>query len=87
MILLRSLPYTPLQTILLLSCAFLTQTLSFSQPSMTKITALSMNNSKEGDDSSSHIKLLGVCGGIGSGKSTACKLLVSEVDCAAYIGR
>jgi hypothetical protein len=25
------------------------------------------------------------CGGIGPGKSTACKLLVSELDCAAHI--
>jgi hypothetical protein len=33
------------------------------------------------------LKILGVCGGIGSGKSTACKLLVSELNCAAHIGK
>lgn len=31
------------------------------------------------------IKVLGVCGGIGSGKSAACKLLVSDLDCLAHI--
>jgi pantothenate kinase-related protein Tda10 len=35
---------------------------------------------------SPQLKILGVCGGIGSGKSTACKLLVSELNCAAHIG-
>ncbi|VEU41211.1 unnamed protein product [Pseudo-nitzschia multistriata] len=30
-------------------------------------------------------KVLGVCGGIGSGKSTACKLLVSSCGCLAHI--
>jgi hypothetical protein len=32
------------------------------------------------------IKVLGVCGGIGSGKSTACQLLVSEFQCLQHIG-
>jgi dephospho-CoA kinase len=32
-----------------------------------------------------HVKILGVCGGIGSGKSAACKLLVSELNCFAHI--
>ena len=32
------------------------------------------------------LKVLGVSGGIGSGKSTACKLLVSDLDCVAHIG-
>ena len=32
------------------------------------------------------IRILGVCGGIGSGKSTACQLLVSELNCLAHIG-
>ena len=31
-------------------------------------------------------KVLGVCGGIGSGKSSACKLLVSELGCLAHLG-
>jgi len=30
-------------------------------------------------------RVLGVCGGIGSGKSTACKLLVSEFNCLAHL--
>lgn len=31
------------------------------------------------------VKVLGVCGGIGSGKSAACKILVSELNCLAHI--
>jgi hypothetical protein len=31
-------------------------------------------------------KVLGVCGGIGSGKSSACKLLVSDLACLAHLG-
>ncbi|GAX22145.1 phosphopantetheine adenylyltransferase / dephospho-CoA kinase [Fistulifera solaris] len=31
------------------------------------------------------IKVLGVCGGIGSGKSAACKLLVSQLNALAHI--
>jgi hypothetical protein len=34
----------------------------------------------------STFKILGVAGGIGSGKSTACTLLASELGCAAHIG-
>jgi dephospho-CoA kinase len=34
---------------------------------------------------SSSVKVLGVCGGIGSGKSKACELLVSELGCLAHI--
>jgi dephospho-CoA kinase len=33
----------------------------------------------------SDVKILGVCGGIGSGKSAACKILVSELNCLAHI--
>lgn len=32
------------------------------------------------------IKILGVCGGIGSGKSAACTLLVDELHCLAHLG-
>ena len=32
------------------------------------------------------IKVLGVCGGIGSGKSSASKLLVSELGCLEHLG-
>ena len=31
------------------------------------------------------VRVLGVCGGIGSGKSTACKLLVNSCGCLAHI--
>ena len=31
-------------------------------------------------------RVLGVCGGIGSGKSQACKLLVSELGCLDHLG-
>ena len=34
---------------------------------------------------SSSFKVLGVCGGIGSGKSTACKLLVDSCHCLSHI--
>jgi len=33
------------------------------------------------------VKVLGVGGGIGSGKSTACKLLVSEMSCLGHVGK
>jgi pantothenate kinase-related protein Tda10 len=32
------------------------------------------------------MKILGVCGGIGSGKSTACKLMVDALGCVGRIG-
>ena len=32
------------------------------------------------------MKILGVCGGIGSGKSTACELMVDRLGCAGRIG-
>ena len=31
------------------------------------------------------VRVLGVCGGIGSGKTAACKILVSELNCLAHI--
>ena len=31
-------------------------------------------------------KVLGICGGIGSGKSSASKLLVSELGCLDHLG-
>ena len=34
---------------------------------------------------SDSFRVLGVCGGIGSGKSTACKLLVSDASCLKHI--
>jgi hypothetical protein len=42
------------------------------------------------DDSSRNnnhkMRVLGVCGGIGSGKSEACRIMVSKLGCAAHIG-
>lgn len=38
------------------------------------------------DDDNNTIRVLGVCGGIGSGKSTVCKLLVSDFGCIGHIG-
>lgn len=35
--------------------------------------------------SSAQVKVLGICGGIGSGKSKACEILVSELGCLAHI--
>jgi dephospho-CoA kinase len=37
------------------------------------------------DTSTKFVKVLGVCGGIGSGKSTACKVMVSDLNCLAHI--
>ena len=38
------------------------------------------------DMSDDTVKILGVCGGIGSGKSTACKLMVDVLGCVDRIG-
>ena len=51
----------------------------------------STTNDKESDQRNQpkqqEIKVLGVCGGIGSGKSSACKLLVSELGCLEHLGK
>ena len=47
----------------------------------TTTTTTSSSSSNNGG-----IKVLGVCGGIGSGKSMACQLLVSDLGCIAHIG-
>ena len=39
------------------------------------------------DMSDDTLKILGVCGGIGSGKSTACKLMVDVLGCVDRIGK
>jgi len=43
-------------------------------------------NDNNNNNEQSKIRILGVCGGIGSGKSMACKLLVSDLGCMAHIG-
>lgn len=47
----------------------------------------SQSNHNNDNDIHSNVKLLGVCGGIGSGKSAACRLLVSDLNCLAHIGK
>ena len=46
---------------------------------------LKMSSSTEVEEKD-EIKVLGVCGGIGSGKSSASKLLVSELGCLEHLG-
>jgi hypothetical protein len=40
----------------------------------------------QADEHATKIRILGVGGGIGSGKSTACKILAEDLGCIAYIG-
>lgn len=49
-------------------------------------TNLSMAASEGKTAEVNAIRVLGVCGGIGSGKSQACKLLVSDLGCISHIG-
>ena len=46
---------------------------------------LTMSSSSSKNEAS-QFKVLGVCGGIGSGKSSACKLLVSALGCLDHLG-
>lgn len=46
-------------------------------------TSTTTNN----DTRKQRIRILGVCGGIGSGKSTVCQVLVSEFGCLGHIGK
>ena len=45
-------------------------------------------NNDDGNNDAQKTKMiiLGICGGIGSGKSTACQLMVESLGCAARIG-
>ena len=45
-----------------------------------------MQASENGVSDTNNMKILGVCGGIGSGKSTACQLMVDSLGCVARIG-
>jgi RecA/RadA recombinase len=58
-----------------------------SLPLRSKAVSFMSKSSAAEEVGSPQLKILGVCGGIGSGKSTACKLLVSELNCAAHIGK
>jgi dephospho-CoA kinase len=50
-----------------------------------KIGSLPPLTMSNGHNSVRVVKVLGVCGGIGSGKSAACKLLISDLDCLTHI--
>jgi hypothetical protein len=56
-------------------------------PHRSPIMSASSTLASSKHDNADDIKVLGVCGGIGSGKSTACKLLVSQFRCLAHIGK
>ena len=49
-----------------------------------QITTIHASENSGGD--TNNMKILGVCGGIGSGKSTACQLMVDSLGCVARIG-
>lgn len=50
-----------------------------------QITTIHASSENSGGDTN-NMKILGVCGGIGSGKSTACQLMVDSLGCVARIG-
>jgi len=50
-----------------------------------QITTIHASSENSGGDTNK-MKILGVCGGIGSGKSTACQLMVDSLGCVALIG-
>jgi len=58
-------------------------TSSSTTTSLIPITMSSIGSPNDTADDS--VRVLGVCGGIGSGKSTACKLLVSSCNCLVHI--
>jgi hypothetical protein len=60
-----------------------------SSPSNLLLNMLSNDDDTSNDSraNKSNVRILGVCGGIGSGKSKACELLVSELGCISHIGR
>ena len=49
--------------------------------------AIHESESGENEMSENKMRVLGVCGGIGSGKSTACQLMVDSLGCVARIGK
>jgi hypothetical protein len=72
-----------LHALIIFSCCFLFQ--SYSVASLTT-NSIQISMSSESNEKSS-FKVLGVCGGIGSGKSSASKLLVSDLGCLAHLGK
>eukprot|EP00581_Thalassiosira_minuscula_P018733 CAMPEP_0183714088 /NCGR_PEP_ID=MMETSP0737-20130205/8758_1 /TAXON_ID=385413 /ORGANISM="Thalassiosira miniscula, Strain CCMP1093" /LENGTH=346 /DNA_ID=CAMNT_0025942993 /DNA_START=39 /DNA_END=1079 /DNA_ORIENTATION=+ len=51
----------------------------------TKKNDVSLTLKKDPSQERNNMKILGVCGGIGSGKSTACQLMVDSLGCVARI--
>lgn len=83
-----SIPMVPHSFRFLLLClssqCFLTWSFNLNFSAAIHTTSFAMaTESSEKDDR--RVKVLGVCGGIGSGKSTACKLLVSDLGCIAHL--
>jgi hypothetical protein len=64
--------------------AFSSHPVATATPSVQRLQRSRIYNSiaSEGE----HMKILGVCGGIGSGKSTACKVMVDTLGCVGRIG-
>jgi ABC-type multidrug transport system fused ATPase/permease subunit len=58
--------------------------LNFSFARRVSQVSLTMSSSTQANNS--QFQVLGVCGGIGSGKSSACQLLVSALGCIAHLG-
>ena len=52
----------------------------------TSLLKMSTAGERCDETRSSPVRVLGVCGGIGSGKSTVCQVLVSEFGCLGHIG-
>ncbi|KAL3769498.1 hypothetical protein ACHAWO_006196 [Cyclotella atomus] len=63
--------------------AFSSHPVATATPSVQRLQRSRIYNSiaSEGE----HMKILGVCGGIGSGKSTACKVMVDTLGCVGRI--
>lgn len=58
---------------------------SFEIPSRSTLPRIMPSTSALQMSSTTNFKVLGICGGIGSGKSTAAKLLVSECSCLVHL--
>lgn len=57
---------------------------SLSITTVRRFTTTSLNQAN-GNTAATNIRVLGVCGGIGSGKSHACKTLVDDLGCWAHL--
>jgi hypothetical protein len=71
--------------VLIKLCCHYVSSLTLNNPSSSNRNPTAMSASNAPNESC-QFKVLGVCGGIGSGKSSACKLLVSDLACLAHLG-